>query len=281
MKRKSRKRKNRLWKVILILSLTGCVCCLGAVTWYLYRNGRTEQEYEAVRQEVAEEPVESLEFTGELEGEEPELPDGIFLDMENPVDFQELQKINPELYAWIRIPDTAIDYPVAQRAGDDGYYLSHDLYGQPRAAGCIYTEDCNSKAFTDPNTVVYGHNMKNGSMFQNLHLFADDAFFQEHPYVYIYTPDTVFVYEVFAAYTYDDRHLINSFDFADRQVFEKYLEDIWDVRAMDKNLRESTAVSGDDRILTLSTCTGGQTQSRYLVQAVLIREEGSRQAAEE
>lgn len=281
MKRKSRKRKNRLWKVILILSLTGCVCCLGAVTWYLYRNGRTEQEYEAVRQEVAEEPVESLEFTGELEGEEAELPDGIFLDMENPVDFQELQKINPELYAWIRIPDTAIDYPVAQRAGDDGYYLSHDLYGQPRAAGCIYTEDCNSKAFTDPNTVVYGHNMKNGSMFQNLHLFADDAFFQEHPYVYIYTPDTVFVYEVFAAYTYDDRHLINSFDFADRQVFEKYLEDIWDVRAMDKNLRESTAVSGDDRILTLSTCTGGQTQSRYLVQAVLIREEGSRQAAEE
>lgn len=280
------KKKSLFWKIVLVLSLIGCIGCLGFVVWYLYQDYQAEKQYEELQETVEEEPepeeepvtleeIESAEFTGEQEGEEAKLPDDIFLDMENPIDFQELENINTDIYAWIRIEDTRIDYPIAQRAGDDSYYLKHDMYQQPRFAGCIYTEEGNSKDFTDPNTVIYGHNMKNGSMFQNLHRFADSEFFEEHPYIYIYTAEHVLAYKVFAAYTYDDRHILNSFDFTDREVFAEYLEDIFDVRAMDKNIREDVEVTPDDRIITLTTCIGGQTKSRYLVQAVLIKDESN------
>lgn len=273
--------KKGFWKVILVVSLVGCIACLGFVAWYLYQDYQTEQEYAQLQEEVVEEPeeekvtleeIENAEFTGEREGEEAELPDDIFLDMENPIDFDELTAINTDIYAWIRIPNTNIDYPIAQRAGDDGYYLGHDMYQEPRFAGCICTEDCNSKDFTDPNTVIYGHNMKNGTMFQNLHLFADATFFEENPYVYIYTPDHVLAYKIFAAYSYDDRHIMNSFDFSREEVFQNYLDEIVNVRSMDKNLREGVTVTKEDKIITLSTCIGGQTQARYLVQAVLIKD---------
>lgn len=272
------KKKRTLWRAVLLISLVGCVCCLGFVAWYLYQDWQAEREYEQLQAEVEQETEEveaPQEFTGEQDGEAAELPDDIFLDLENPIDFDALEEINTDLYAWIRIPDTNIDYPIAQREGDDSYYLTHDMYQQSRVAGCIYTEECNSKEFDDPNTVIYGHNMKNKSMFQNLHLFADSEFFEEHPYVYIYTPDHVRVYEIFAAYTYDDRHIMYSFDFTDPDVFEEYLNDIYEVRSMSKNLREDVEVTVNDKIITLATCVGGQPQSRYLVQAVLIKDEAN------
>lgn len=274
--------KKKLWKWIFLAALFGCGVCIGFVAWYGYQDWQAQKEYEAMQAELSateEQPkvtleeIEDSEFTGELEGEAAVLPDSVFLDMDNPIDFEELTQINPDIYAWIRIPNTKIDYPIAQRAGEDDYYLKHDMYGEPRFAGCIYTEDCNRKDFTDPNTVIYGHNMKNGSMFKGLHSFSDAGFFQENPYVYIYTKDQVLAYKVFAAYVYDDRHIMNSFDFTDKEVYEQYLKDIYNVRSMDRQFREDVNVTTEDRIITLSTCIGGRTESRYLVQAVQIQEE--------
>lgn len=274
--------KRSVWKIIFILSVAGCVCCAGFFGWYTYQNWQTQKEYEALQAETESregaqedtptlEEIENAEFVGELDGEAAEIKDSFFVDMENPINFEELAGINADIYAWIRIPDTKIDYPIAQRAGDDSYYLSHDMYQEPRFAGCIYTEDCNSKDFMDPNTVIYGHNMKNQTMFQNLHLFSDTDFFNKHPDVYIYTPDGVLRYKVFAAYTYDNRHIMNSFDFNDPEVFQQYIDDIFSVRSMSANIRDDVEVTADDHIITLATCIGGQTNSRYLVQAVLIK----------
>lgn len=256
---------------MLIASVAGIVLLLAASGVYLYQDYQARQEYERLRLEM--EKIANMEFTGESDGEETKLPDDIFLDMKNPIYFEKLQKINSDIYAWIRIPDTNIDYPIVQRAGDDGYYLRRDIYRKPKVAGSIFTEDCNSKDFTDPNTVIYGHNMKNKSMFQNLHLYEDPDFFEENPYVYIYTPDCVRVYKVFAAYAYDDRHLMHAFDFDDEKVFAQYLEDIKGVRSMSRNVREDVEVTSADRIITLETCIKWQTNSRYLVQAVLMKEE--------
>ena len=85
-----------------------------------------------------------------------------------PIVFAALQQINPDAFAWIRIPGTAIDYPVLQREGDNSYYLDHTAEGIQAAEGAIFTEDYNTKTFEDVNTVIYGHDMKNGTMFQNL-----------------------------------------------------------------------------------------------------------------
>lgn len=303
-------KKKTIWKGIFIFSIIACLLCLTGLIWYLYQDRQAKEEYETLQEQVVmkttetsetaeesgmtknseissattgvqdamgslEEPtleeVENIEFTGEREGEAAVLPENIFLDMENPINFETLQSINSDIYAWIRIPGTEIDYPIAQRAGDDTYYLSHDIYNKPRFAGSIYTEDCNSKDFTDPNTVIYGHNMRNESMFQNLHKFEERDFLDAHPYVYIYTPDRVLLYEIFAAYTYDDRHLMNSFDFQNRDVFGQYLQSIQTVRSMNKNIRQDISVTADDKIITLVTCIGSQTNSRYLVQAVLVQ----------
>lgn len=279
---------KKIWKLIFAISILGCVCCAGFFGWYIYQDYQAEKKYEQAQMEIREkekekseeqipevsiEEIENAEFTGEQEGEEAAITDNFFVEMENPINFDELQKINTDIYAWIRIPDTKIDYPIAQRAGDAAYYLSHDMYQQPRFAGCIYTEDCNAKDFMDPNTVIYGHNMKNQSMFQNLHLFKDPSFFEQHPDVYIYTPEGVLKYTIFASYTYDDRHIMNSFDFEDSEVFQEYIDDIFHVRAMDMNIRDHVEVTTNDHIITLETCVGGQTQARYLVQAVLNRNE--------
>ncbi len=192
---------------------------------------------------------------------------------ENPIDFASLQKINPEIYAWIRIPNTNIDYPIAQSATDDGFYLHHDIYGKYVFSGTIYTEMKNSKDFSDPNTVIYGHNMTKGYMFQNLYKFQEENFFNTNTEFYIYTPERILTYTVFSAYQYDDRHILNSFDFSDEEVFADYLESAKNPTFMLKNVREDIEVTTKDKIITLSTCLGDGKEYRYLVQGVLTNDQ--------
>ena len=133
----------------------------------------------------------------------------------------------------------------------------------------------NSKEFTDNNTVIYGHNMKNGTMFAGLHKFEDNNFFKEHTDIYIYTPEKELCYKIFAAYIYDDRHLLYSFNFADEQVYANYLTDIQNMRSMNANIREDITVTAEDKIITLVTCMANQPEKRLLVQAVLNQGEVS------
>ena len=102
--------------------------------------------------------------------------------VETPVNFVELKKINPDVYAWINIPGTSVDYPILRREDDNAYYLNHTVENKRSDYGSIYTENYNDKNFDDFNTVVYGHNMLNGSMFKSLHKFEDAKFFKKNKY---------------------------------------------------------------------------------------------------
>lgn len=250
---------KRFWKVVLCIGILICVICLGILGWGQYQKYKAQKELEA---------IENSQYT-EREGDEPELPEGIRHG--EKIDFKKLQDLNDEIYAWIYVPGTKIDYPVAQNE-DDGHYLKYNYKNEPEFAGCIYTEKANKKDFTDPNTIFYGHNMRNGSMFQNLHKFEDEEFFDKNTEVYVYTPEKTFTYKIFAAYKYDDRHLLKSFDFKDKQVFKEYLEMVKSTREMISHIRTEQKVTEEDRIVTLSTCVGGQSENRYLVQAVLTDE---------
>ena len=199
-----------------------------------------------------------------------------------PVKFTELQQVNPDVYAWITVPGTEIDYPILQHASDNSYYLMHNIDGSYGYPGCIYTENLNSKDFTDNNTVIYGHNMKNGSMFAQLHKFEDPDFFNENREVLIYLPDEVLHYTIFAAHIYDDRHLLYSFDFSDPDVYQKYLDSVFNTRDMSANIDKDMTVTKEDQIITLVTCIGSQPNNRLLVQAVLTnREPGTEMTAAE
>ncbi len=193
---------------------------------------------------------------------------------EKEVDFEDLQEnVNRDIYAWIYIPDTKIDYPVLQHPVDNQYYLNYNLddsYGYP---GCIYTERYNRKDFSDPLTVLYGHNMKNGTMFAGLHNYEDSVYFQEHPYVYIYTPDRLYVYRIFISHEYGNEHLLYNRDYTAKEEMERFLGKIAEVRGMNCNRAEDAKVSSDSHILVLSTCMADKPDRRYLVQGVLLNEE--------
>ena len=229
----------------------------------LYDEHKQDNEAETVTTEVSEDDIQETE--GEILAEETEanVYEGC------PVDFAGMWETNEDVYAWITIPGTVIDYPILQHATDNTYYLNYNIDGSYGYPGCIYTENLNSKDFTDNNTVIYGHNMKNGTMFAGLHKFEDAAFFEEHTKVYIYTPEKELNYTIFAAYIYDDRHLMYSFDFADSEVYANYLEDIQNMRSMNALIREDMTVTAEDKIITLVTCIGNQPSKRLLVQAVL------------
>lgn len=187
------------------------------------------------------------------------------------IDWDELKSINSDIYAWIYVPGTNIDYPVLQHPTDDSYYLSHNMDGSKGRPGCIYTEKANSKAFTDYNTIIYGHNMKSGAMFRTLHNFEDSTVFDTDKYVYIYTQDKVFIYEIFAAYTSDASHILHKYAFDSAEHMQSYLDEALKKAANNGYVRKNVNVTGKSAIVTLSTCTSDSSE-RYLVQAVLINE---------
>lgn len=187
-----------------------------------------------------------------------------------PIDFESLQLLNPDVYAWISVPGTVIEYPILQHATDNTYYLNYNIDGSHGYPGCIYTENLNAKDFSDKNTVIYGHNMKNGTMFAGLHKFRDSTFFEENDKVYIYTPEAMYEYTIFASYIYDDRHLMYSFDFANEDVYETYINDVFERRDLNTNLRSDVEITKEDKIVTLATCIGNMPSNRLLIQAVLV-----------
>lgn len=190
-----------------------------------------------------------------------------------PIDFASLWEINEDVYAWITIPGTVIDYPILQHETDNSYYLNYTLDGIEGYPGSIYTENVNAKDFTDNNTVIYGHNMRNGTMFTDLHKFRDAAFFEEHDTISIYTPEKQLTYKIFAAYLYDDRHLTNSFDFSDVQIYTDYLSEIQNIASETGNIRDEIKITERDKIITLITCIREQPEKRVYVQAVLQQSE--------
>lgn len=240
--------KSKVWKTVFLCSLCVFVAGLFLLAFLMFDIYFNKQDYG--------------DYT--VTSSQPNLKD-------NPIDFTSLQTINPDVYAWIQIPNTKIDYPVVQSMEDDSYYLNHDVNKKFTVAGAIYSEMKNNKDFSDPNTVLYGHNMLNGSMFQNLHKFRDADFFEQNRYIYIYTPGHILTYEICAAYRYDNRHILNSFNFSDSEVFKEYLEFVKDPKSMIVQKRE-VGLNVNSKILTLSTCIGNHDY-RYLVQGVLINDE--------
>ncbi len=190
-----------------------------------------------------------------------------------PVDFKQMKNINKELYAWIYVPGTQIDNPIAQSESDDSYYISHDIYGNYSMYGTIFTEKCNSKDFYDPNTLIYGHEMLNGSMFQNLYKFEDKAYFNSNPYFYIFTGNRVLTYEIVSSLSFNNSHIMYSYDFSNKNDYQKYIDTVTDPKQSNANVRPGVKLTVDDKTVTLSTGGGNDPDKRYIVVAKLISDD--------
>ena len=183
----------------------------------------------------------------------------------NPVDFAQLQRVNPEVIGWIRVGAVNVSYPVTQ-AKDNDYYLHRTFKKVDNFAGCIFENCANSPHFTDQNTIIYGHNMKNGSMFGQLKKFSEQETLDKNPYFWIFTKDFIYQYRIFSSSVVSKigDPYITRFSKDDYQKF------------IDKSIASSeidcgdVKVTTDDRIVTLSTCTGNDA-TRRIVQGVLVQ----------
>lgn len=264
-----RKQENLVWKVLFCV-LAIVLLVLGVIFLKdIYQQKEAEQSYEDLveaENEIVEEmviPVEQRDVLQELGIEIPE----------KAIDFEALLQENEDIYAWIYIPGVEVDYPILQHPTDDAYYLNHNLDGSSGLPGVIYTETVNSKDFMDPHTVIYGHNMNNGTMFGALHDYEDSQVFEDNQYFFIYTPEKIFVYQIFAAYEYNAVHLIYNFDLENPDIYQNYLDQIFEIRDINSNIRRDVEVDAEDHIVTLSTCVRGKKNMRYLVQGVLLNDE--------
>lgn len=253
-------KKKKRTVVVLSVVLVVLLCAIAAAAWVLYQQN---MQLENAAQEAQDAPTpETPEQT------EPEPVD-------NPIDFADLQAQNPDIYAWLYVPNTNVNYPVLQHAADDTYYLHYNRYYEWSFEGALFSQSMNSKDFTDPVTLIYGHNNANGAMFATLHYFEDPTFFDQNEFFYIYTPDSILTYRIVAAYEYDDRHILNSFDFKNESVLASYFDSVLHPNSMLVNEREGAQLSTDDRIVQLSTCMNGvgKGNNRYLVTGVLTDEQ--------
>jgi len=237
-------------------------CILFGMAAYLHVNPRHTAENRV--QTAVKERAEIIRSQ-----EKSQDPEGDASAYVSPVDFEDLQSMNPDIYAWLYIPGTDVNYPILQREGDDRFYLDHNSEGKFSQGGAIFTEETYTKKdFSDPVTLVYGHNMRSGAMFGNLQeTYSGQDGLETYRDIAVYLPERELHYEVFAAVPYDMRHILYYNDFTDPEVFREFLERVRSVRSINANIDENAAVTAEDQLLILSTCLRGDRNQRYLVLA--------------
>lgn len=188
-----------------------------------------------------------------------------FEDMENPIDFAALQAINEDVIGWIEVEALDINYPIV--VGDDNdYYLHRTFRQQDNFAGSIFMDYLCRSDFSGRNTIIYGHNMKNGSMFGTLHEFRKQETYDKSPYFWIYTKDRIYKYEIFSCAEVGTYSEIYQIDFASSEQFQNFI----DVAKSRSVVATNADVSLNDTVVTLSTCTGN-TETRFVVQGKRVR----------
>lgn len=180
------------------------------------------------------------------------------------VDFPLLQEENPDIIGWLYCEDTPINYPIVQ-AEDNDYYLYRLPDGTSNISGSIFADFRNLPDFSDPNTIIYGHNMKNGTMFSTLRNYRQQSYYDAHPTLWILTPERAFRVDLLAGYiTPSDADIYNVFSSAEEMqpVLAQVIED--------STFRPAEVPEDIQNIVTLSTCTYEFNAARYIVVGNLV-----------
>lgn len=270
---KETKKRKKIYIIITFVCTIVLLVILGIMLKDYIREQKNQEYYEKLAEENAKE-IETEVIGADTKKQESELLTllGIKIPEKN-IHWEELYKENEDIYAWVYIPGTSIDYPIVQHPTDNQYYINHNLDGSEGKPATIMTQNYNKKDFSDSNTVIYGHNMRNGSMFRDLHNFEKEEFFHENKYVYVYTPDRVNVYQVFAAYTFTNELIPVDYDLSTEEGFQEYLDEVFSYKGENGFFRENMNITTENHLITLSTCTTPTDYDyRYLVQGVLVND---------
>lgn len=254
-----KKKGNKVLIVLIICLLLVFLQATGKLIHAYLRYQKGDRTYEQLQEYVKE-----TEESTENEPEETEEPTE---DTYLQVDFAGLKAINPDVAAWIQIPALDISYPVVQ-GDDNAFYLTHLFSGEYNINGSIFVDYHNQADFTDQNTIVYGHNMKNGSMFGTLDEYNKQEVFEQHPEFYIYLPGKILEYRIFSCYAGRTGSEGYIYRFPEEENFQTFLDRVSSYAAYDTG----TELVVTDRVVTLSTCVNSNRNYRYLVHGKMIDE---------
>lgn len=260
LKDKKQKTIFIIFAAVIFIALIAIVVCRICYVAQLNRNEDLYKQLSSVVENGEDIPPENLadgENAGQNKSENHIL---------NVVDFEILKETNQDIYAWITIDGAQVNYPILQNE-EDNYYLKRCIDGKSGYPGCIYTNACNAKDFSSWNTVIYGHNMNNGTMFGSLKVSNDWE--KESEYIEIKIPDQTLQYRVFAVTEFTDEYIPLAYDEASEADRQKFLDKVVENAKNGGYLREDMDVSTDDKLVTLSTCIRGKSDKRLLVIGVL------------
>ena len=267
---KKKKRKKTASDYIRYVAMAIAVCVL---VYAGYQLAMIYMEYKEAVDEYAE--MENLVLDDDAVVYEEKYNSGDPFDptfKPQQVDWQALASINGDVYAWVQFESEdlrdAINYPV-MKGVDNSYYLSHTINGTENSSGSIFMECTNDAYFNDMNTIVYGHNMKNNSMFGLLRNYKKAEYYAGHEYFWIYTPEGRFRYKIFTCYEPLSDSATYRWWSAPCDEYTQYLNECKAASLYDTGVN----IEADDQIVTLSTCTSRGDDYRFVVQGKLIYSE--------
>lgn len=278
-------------KLFIALFILMCAAYFGYMAWYNGKNAKNQKLYDDLKEDAwvdnREDTVSSNEAISKddaLSDDTPKktdlelfLEDAKRLDLYEPylyktIDFSQYLEINDDVIGYLVIPDTDIEYPVLRHPDKDRYYLKHNLDKSSGYPGCLFVENYNKADFEDAVTVIYGHNMRNDTMFGTLDVYKDSDFRESHPYFMVYQIDgSLNVYEVSICTEYSTDHLL-------KENFQK-IDGDWYFTGMTEHDQtdlyaklkaynaedcyvSSIGFTSMDRCVALATCSG---KKRFVV----------------
>lgn len=261
---KKRNPKTTLLNILIVLCTTSMLICgtLFVLPLLEYRVG--DALYVELSRNAGASPPPAPE---RIQNADTSGPTPIPLPIPEP-DYDALLLENGEFYAWLYCKDTVINYPVTQ-GEDNRYYLNHLFNKKRNSMGTLFVDAGNAPGLADQNTIIYGHHMKNGSMFASLVGYKKQAYYDEHPELFLFTNSAVYQVELFAGYV--------TKGYATNDVYKKGFDtealflSFLDTARANSDFVSGVEVTAKDRIVTLSTCTYEYDEARYVVLGKLVR----------
>lgn len=242
-----------------------CICVLGISVCKLYDIQNNYKEGDAVYSTIADEVVTVLPIEEQkTEKKDTKENKKTKTDPMISVDLKTLKQKNEDIIGWLYIPNSVISYPLLQGEDNDTYL--HQTYNKQQSFfGSIFIDYRNNANLQDAHTIIYGHNMKNGSMFGTLKRYSDKSFYKEHKNIYIYTDSGIHKYKVFSYHVADATGKIYTVSFEEEKEVEAYLR----LAKQSSYFDTGVEVEAADKTITLSTCTSNAT-SRFVVHAKYV-----------
>lgn len=236
--------KRAIKNIILIILIVIFLFSTYKVVNYLVEANKNKK----LNNDLIDKAITIIEENEEVEYDENKVP--------FTVDFEKLKQENNDIVGWIYSKDTPINYPVVQ-SKDNNYYLRRLVTGEYNTAGSLFMDYRNNPNIEDSNTIIYGHNMKNATMFGTLQKYRNQEYYDNHKIMYYFTPEKNYIVRLFAGFT----ESVESSLYQLGEINQNNIEQLY----RKSNFKSDVTVTAEDKFLTLSTCAYEYDGARYVV----------------